>query len=57
MDPNKTLEQLRTVVREYRQETTDPAGHLELADELVGHFENLDKWLSRGGFLPEAWQR
>lgn len=42
MDPNVTLSRLR-----------------ELADnndvEWANLFESLDDWLSKGGFLPEAW--
>lgn len=27
------------------------------ASELVEYVEGLDQWLSRGGFLPAAWNR
>lgn len=47
MDPNATLAAIREITG--RDEHADP----ELA-ELV---DALDQWLSKGGFLPAAWQR
>ena len=49
MDPNATLARIR--------ELTDPGtviGHDEGA-ELAELVEALDRWLTRGGPLPEAW--
>jgi hypothetical protein len=43
MDPNVALQQLRAAMRN---------GEADLAHDL---FEELDEWLSRGGFLPAAW--
>ena len=52
MDPNATLERIRTLVAAMldRSDTSDET------DELVQAIDNLDTWISRGGFLPEAWQ-
>ena len=46
MDPNETLARLRT---EMHDEQHFDAG---LVMEL---FDALDGWLSKGGFLPDAW--
>lgn len=43
MDPNVALSQLRAAFE---------TGNY---DEAYDAFENLDHWLSRGGFLPAAW--
>lgn len=51
MDPNATLKRMREVVG------TIP-GHPEDYDgELFDLFENLDDWLTRGGFLPTDWNQ
>lgn len=50
MDPDKTLELLRAITREFHQD--EPVS----VAEMVQHFENLDSWLSRGGYLPRLWQ-
>lgn len=54
MDPNANLTELRKLVannidREFVSDH-DTARMMEL-------FDALDGWLTRGGFLPEAWQR
>ena len=51
MDPNETLAMIRELVR---------AGHAGKwsgtdARELVDLTQALDDWLTRGGFLPDAW--
>jgi hypothetical protein len=57
MDPNETLRQLREAVAAYR--TADSHGDAEsradVAETVVSRFEDLDQWLSDGGFLPGAW--
>lgn len=47
MDPNETLR----IIRELIQEQKDN----EYIWELAEHVNALDGWLSRGGWLPEAW--
>lgn len=49
MDPNETLNRMRTITS--REAEWD---NLTLA-ELAELFEAMDGWLTRGGFLPEAW--
>lgn len=51
MDPNTTLEELRELAREWFDSDND---HAAQASDL---FNALDGWLSRGGFLPKAWER
>ncbi len=49
MDPNETLARIRALCADMTD--IDDADAAELV-ELVGA---LDEWLSRGGFLPQAW--
>ena len=49
MDPDETLRQLRALVRAEDWDAADG----ERVRELVAA---LDEWLSRGGFLPDAWR-
>ena len=53
MDPNAALKEFREIQERFNREEADEAD-LERAMDLFGA---LDEWLSRGGFLPEAWNR
>ena len=53
MDPNATLTELREAARGYW--TAPPTDTEEAGLRVVELFEALDEWLTRGGFLPEAW--
>lgn len=53
MDPTETLRQIREHAQAAR-EGTDVRGHERHIRWLV---EDLDEWLSRGGFLPAPWER
>jgi hypothetical protein len=53
MDPNEALRHIRNIVMLH--ETSDLHDPLEAMNSLVGYVQALDDWLSRGGFLPEAW--
>ena len=69
MDPSQTLQALRKAVKDLLQiadgdqsdidfEDMDRESLVQLAKIsscLAEDFENLDKWLSKGGFLPGAW--
>lgn len=67
MDPNAALINMRDTIRQAerdleRQDDADNwhnllARHEDTISALVEHFEALDAWLSKGGFLPDAWQR
>ncbi len=50
MDPDKTLEELRTLAKKQ-------AMSIEQMTAFVERFENLDAWLSGGGYVPEAWNK
>ena len=52
MDPDATLKQLRELCRQAMLEVDLPTF---LAEDLAEQFQALDMWLSRGGFLPHAW--
>ena len=45
MDPNAALNTIRALM--------DSTDDVELREAI----EDLDNWLSRGGFLPEDWAR
>lgn len=57
MDPNANLEELRRLVARILAEDIDEAfpnmNDLRLAELVLA----LDGWLSKGGFLPNAWRR
>lgn len=53
MDPNVTLNELRRACEEYWE--YGPTDHAVC--KLVEGFDALDAWLTRGGFLPTAWER
>lgn len=71
MDPDETLRLIRDAVRDakYREDAAcanDPSHHARRARtfdhedpliELVKHFDALDEWLSKGGFLPADWSK
>lgn len=57
MDVNKTLATIRECVGELRSQDDD--GTLDSDSQtgaLLEAIESLDEWLSRGGFLPDAWK-
>ena len=51
MDPNAALDELRSWV------DGDLSGRpaQERADRMAELVDGLDQWLSKGGFLPDAW--
>lgn len=57
MDPNEALKTIRTFTEnigllDYDNPREIRDALLELAEAVAG----LDEWLSKGGFLPDAWQ-
>jgi hypothetical protein len=66
MDPNENLRRQREILAELR-ELADRDGDTprdlldeeerDLLVELSALSEDLDEWMSKGGFAPEAWQR
>lgn len=58
MDPNDALEQLRDELRRVNYDRGwDGDLYVAGRDAWAEPFEALDNWLSRGGFLPDAWKR
>lgn len=58
MDPNAAYKNLMSAVSDYEDKRGDAEGdHIDAADEMRDAFEALNEWLSKGGFLPDAWKR
>jgi len=58
MDPNATLAIIRELAHIiHGGQHPALAGDYETASRLAGAFQDLDEWLTRGGFLPTAWER
>lgn len=57
MDPNANLEEIRRLVAEFNSTTKTESDPLRNHERLVDLIEALDGWLSKGGFLPDAWKR
>ncbi len=60
MDPNEALKNAREALKRHRRSQEREEGsaspNTEGADDLADAFESLDRWLSKGGFLPDAWK-
>ena len=56
MDPDQTLELIRSVTASGSGSTPTSLTRDEIAD-LIEAVRDLDSWLSRGGFIPQAWQQ
>ncbi len=54
MDPDANLKEQRDLLRKFRKRNRLTAGEAARLAELV---DSLDEWISRGGFLPEAWRQ
>jgi hypothetical protein len=52
MDPNATLEKIRQLTQELY---TDDCDAMFVGQQIADAFQDLDAWLSKGGFLPTAW--
>lgn len=53
MDPDEALRELRALCARVQAEHRLSQADVERGAEL---FAGLDDWLSRGGFIPVAWQ-
>lgn len=51
MDPTEALNRIREGVKDYYSDDWS-AGQ---GDELVQDLQNLDEWMSKGGFPPDQW--
>ncbi len=55
MDPNTNLQRQRQLCASLLD--GDVGDTADLAVELAELARALDEWISRGGFLPQAWHR
>jgi hypothetical protein len=53
MDPNKTLANIRAITHDIRTRPVEEV--FDLADELAEFVNDLDTWLTQGGYPPTAW--
>lgn len=54
MDPNTALQNLREDIARFEEQVAiEPQS---LGEQIIDQFKDLDEWLSKGGFLPEAWR-
>ncbi len=56
MDPDEALALLRRFMAEAQKDVLDGTLPSRLS-LIIEHFESLDEWLSKGGFLPADWRR
>lgn len=56
MDPNAALKACHKAIAEWRDADTIDS-QIHALEDLLTHFQGLDDWLKRGGFLPRDWQR
>lgn len=61
MDPDVNLEEQRKLaarlIAQIDSEPADDVIDLDDVDRLIELVQALDQWISRGGFLPQAWQK
>lgn len=60
MDPNATLVEMLALAEMIQQEYGDTDGNgvdQDDANRLAELVEALNGWITRGGFLPKAWER
>jgi hypothetical protein len=56
MDPNATLRDIREMIESLAMsQSTDNL--IDLGEELASAVDQLDNWLTGGGFLPDEWTR
>lgn len=56
MDPDQTLANNRAIIVDLQRNPITAGEVFDLADELAEMGEDLDKWLTKGGFAPAAWR-
>jgi hypothetical protein len=55
MDPNATLAEIRALIERWQAAGSRGPWTEAEADQLIEKVADLDKWLTRGGFLPDPW--
>lgn len=56
MDPNEALRKAREAADEIEKDLGDAYDSDSQVGQLIESFTDLDNWLCRGGFLPDAWK-
>jgi hypothetical protein len=57
MDPNAALNEIRALAAEILDPNRRVADRSSVdAQRLAELLQGLDRWISRGGFLPKAWE-
>lgn len=57
MDPNETLRRLRGLTERVHCGEVMSDDEIEnVMEELAELVDALDEWITKGGFLPKAWQ-
>jgi hypothetical protein len=57
MNPNETLAEIRELLLNGGIGGRDLVRSYDSADRLAELIEALDNWISRSGFLPDAWAK
>ena len=66
MDPNANLQEQRKLAARLLELPADELGNYTPAEQSEAYFaglrlaelvEALDQWITKGGFLPDGWQR
>jgi hypothetical protein len=56
MDPNATLAELRELIATWQAAGSRGVWTDAQADRTIELTADLDAWIARGGFLPDAWR-
>lgn len=56
MDPDAALQAIRELVDRLLDGGMSAETAETVGTELAGQFNNLDLWLTSGGFLPVSWK-
>lgn len=56
MDPDTVLANIRSLIAEWDKWYPDASMCKVIGDDLAYAVNNLDTWLSSGGFPPQAWR-
>jgi hypothetical protein len=57
MDPNLLLQKLRAALAMTTDSTATQEDAEQAAYDAADYAETLDKWLTAGGFFPDAWMQ
>ena len=56
MDPNIVLDDIFELAEQFH-DYANPGILIDIATELIEAFNQLDDWLTKGGFLPARWEK